>query len=198
MGATLVTVAKDVKLQVEFNPDAVQAYRLIGYENRLLRDEEFNDDRKDAGDMGAGHSVTALYEVVPADAKLDVKVSDVSPLRYQRDRSLKASRRDELAYVKVRYKAPRDSTSQLISQAIVDDGAEAATDLRFAMAVAGYGMLLRDSPHRGRLHYDDVIALARGGIGDDPDHYRREFVEMVRRTASIASLADARRPREQR
>ena len=196
MGATLVTVAKDVKLQVEFNPDAVQAYRLIGYENRLLRDEEFNDDRKDAGDMGAGHSVTALYEIVPVGATLDVRTSDVSPLRYQESRARKpASERPELAFVKVRYKAPTSDTSQLLTRPVLDQNDEPSTDLRFAMAVAGYGMLLRESPHRGRLAYEDVVTLARGGVGVDPDRYRREFVEMVMRTSAIASVADVRSPR---
>jgi Ca-activated chloride channel homolog len=195
MGATLVTVAKDVKLQIEFNPAEVQAYRLIGYENRLLEAEEFDDDRKDAGEMGAGHSVTALYEVVPSNARLDVEVSSGAPKRYQRTPSLsRESMSGELLYVNVRYKHPSDSTSRLMQVAVRDRDASLTDDFRFALAVAGYGMLLRDSPHKGRWTYDDVLEMASGAVGDDDDGYRREFVAMVKATRELAGRVASRRP----
>jgi Ca-activated chloride channel homolog len=195
MGATLVTVAKDVKLQIEFNPAEVQAYRLIGYENRLLEAEEFDDDRKDAGEMGAGHSVTALYEVVPSNARLDVEVSSGAPKRYQRTPSLsRESMSGELLHVNVRYKHPSDSTSRLMQVAVRDRDASLTDDFRFALAVAGYGMLLRDSPHKGRWTYDDVLEMASGAVGDDDDGYRREFVAMVKATRELAGRVASRRP----
>jgi Ca-activated chloride channel homolog len=188
MGGTLVTVAKDVKLQIEFNPDAVQAYRLVGYENRVLRNEEFNDDRKDAGDMGAGHSVTALYEIIPAGAPLDVKVAEASPMRYQRPPRLASQASSaELLNVKVRYKLPSDSVSRLLEHPVVANNEGPCADFRFAMAVAGYGMLLRESPHKGQMGYDDVLRLARGAVGDDGERYRAEFVQLVERTRQIAN-----------
>lgn len=186
MGATLLTVAKDVKLQIEFNPAMVQAYRLIGYENRLLQNEDFTDDKKDAGDMGAGHSVTALYEIVPVGVKLDVKVGTTAPLRYQA-----AARREprtnsrELLFVNIRYKPPTDSTSRLMQLAVVDSNKVARDEFRFTMAVAGYGMLLRDSEFKGKLTYDDVHALAKGSAGED--RYRLDFVSLVESTRRIAS-----------
>jgi len=186
MGATLLTVAKDVKLQVEFNPAVVQAYRLIGYENRLLANEDFTDDRKDAGDIGAGHSVTALYEIVPVGVKSDVVVGTTEPLRYQRPpREGPAARSGELLFVNVRYKAPADSTSRLMQHAVADSRRAPTADLRFALAVAGYGMLLRDSEFKGSLTYDDVLTLARDGAGDD--RLRQDFVSLVERTSRIAS-----------
>ena len=191
MGATLLTVAKDVKLQVEFNPGAVQAYRLIGYENRLLRNEDFTDDKKDAGDMGAGHSVTALYDVVPVGAKLDVKVGTTDSLRYQRPAATTAvARSDELLFVNVRYKLPSDSTSRLMQQPVRDRGAKASGDFRFVASVAAYGMLLRQSEFRGSITYDDVIALARDGAGED--RYRRDFITLVESTRRIAAGIAAR------
>jgi len=195
MGATLVTVAKDVKLQIEFNPSEVQAYRLIGYENRLLRAEEFDDDRKDAGEMGAGHSVTALYEVVPSGVKLDVQVQSTSAKRYQRSPSLShESMSGEMLFVNVRYKRPADSTSKLMQVAVRDRDATASEDFRFALAVAGYGMLLRESPHKGRWTYDEVMAQASSAIGEDPNHYRREFVSLVKKTKELAGRVATRKP----
>lgn len=185
MGATLFTVAKDVKLQVEFNPAAVQAYRLIGYENRLLRNEDFVDDKKDAGDMGAGHSVTALYEIIPVGAKLDVAVGTTAPLRYQRTGTRKATGGTEAMFVNVRYKLPQDSTSRLLQHAVSASRISDSADLRFAMAVAGYGLLLRDSEFKGTIKYDDVIALAKGSSGDDRE--RAAFVSLVESTRRIAS-----------
>ncbi len=198
MGATLVTVAKDVKLQVEFNPAAVQAYRLIGYENRMLRNEDFTNDKKDAGDMGAGHSVTALYEVVPVGVKLDVDVGTAEPMRYQTPAAPIGNRRaasGELLFVNVRYKPPTDSTSRLLQHPVFDRNRPASAELRFALAVAGYGMLLRDSEFKGKLTYDAVLELARDGAGDD--RYRTDFLSLVESTRRIArGVAKADPPRD--
>ena len=185
MGATLLTVAKDVKLQVEFNPATVQAYRLIGYENRLMANEDFSDDRKDAGDIGAGHSVTALYEIVPVGVKTDVAIGTTDTLRYQVAAKPTAAHAGELLFVNVRYKLPRDSASTLLQRAVVDTRGNRSDDLRFALAVAGYGMLLRDSEFKGSITYDDVLALARDATGDD--RLRLDFVSMVERTRRVAS-----------
>jgi Ca-activated chloride channel family protein len=186
MGATLLTVAKDVKLQIEFNPAVVQAYRLIGYENRLLRNVDFLDDRKDAGEMGAGHSVTALYEVIPAGVDSDVAIGDTAPLRYQdAPRPSRRSRGDELLFVNVRYKHPTSSTSRLMQHAVRDTRGTRSADFSFALAVAGYGLLLRDSEFKGKLTYDDVLALATVHAGEDPD--RLGFVKLVEATKRVAA-----------
>ncbi|HEU4563301.1 MAG TPA: von Willebrand factor type A domain-containing protein [Gemmatimonadaceae bacterium] len=187
IGGTLVTVAKDVKLQVEFNPARVAAYRLIGYENRVLRDEDFNDDRKDAGEMGAGHSVTALYEVIPVGADDASAARGTDPLRYQRTRTdRRASRSDELLYVKLRYKAPDGGPSRLLEHAVMDRGAALSGDFMFAAAVAAFGMVLRDSEHRGSATLDDVLALAGDARGADSEGYRAEFIDIVRTMKTIA------------
>jgi len=186
LGATLVTVAKDVKLQVEFNPRAVRAYRLIGYENRLLRDEDFDDDRKDAGEMGAGHSVTALYELVPVGAPTADAGRRATPLRYQEPRrDAGAARSDELLFVSLRYKPPTSDTSRLLRQAVTARPGRASADLTFAAAVAGYGMLLRRSPHAGSMTFDAVRELAQSSLGDDPEGYRRGFVRLVEETMRL-------------
>jgi Ca-activated chloride channel homolog len=187
-GGTLFTIAKDVKLQVEFNPARVQAYRLIGYENRALRNEEFDDDRRDAGDMGAGHSVTALYEIVPVGVRMDVEAQTPS-LRYQRvDPAPRTGSRGEVAFVKLRYKLPSSETSRLFSQAVLDPGAgvRGSNDFRFSSAVAGFGMLLRDSRFKGTASVDGMLELARGSLGEDPQGYRRDFVRLVERYGRIA------------
>jgi Ca-activated chloride channel family protein len=180
-GATLVTVAKDVKLQVEFNPTTVAGYRLIGYENRLLRDEDFNDDKKDAGDIGAGHSVTALYELVPAG--VDLPGAKVDALKYQTTHTpTAAATSDELMTVKIRYKAPDGKTSKLLSQAVKADQRELAktsVDFRWAAAIAGFGMILRESPLRGTLNWAQVASLAEGALGSDTEGYRKEFVKLL-------------------
>lgn len=180
-GATLVTVAKDVKIQVEFNPANVSAYRLIGYENRMLRKEDFNDDRKDAGEIGAGHTVTALYEIVPAGVKMDLP--KVDPLKYQRGSQRVAERtdfmRDELMTVKLRYKAPDGDQSRLITVPVKNRAGELAANVGFAAAVAEFGMLLRHSEYGGRASHADAAALARRFRGTDPDGYRAEFVKLV-------------------
>jgi Ca-activated chloride channel family protein len=188
MGGTLVTVAKDVKLQVEFNPLRVRSYRLIGYENRLLRTEDFADDTKDAGDLGAGHAVTAIYEIIPAGARSDSSASvAIAPLRYQEaGRPRPAARGSELLTVSIRYKPPRGSdASRLLEHVVRDDVALPSTDFRFALAVAGYGMILRESPHRGTFTFADAEALARGSLGADPDRYRASFVDLVRSTSRL-------------
>ena len=194
LGATLVTVAKDVKLQVEFNPSAVQAYRLIGYENRLLRNEDFADDKKDAGDMGAGHSVTALYEVIPSGVKPDVEVRTPPSLRYQEERtSTRAGKGDELLFVNVRYKPPTDSVSRLLQHPVPNRVTTADDDLRFALAVAGYGMLLRDSPYKGRFTYEDARSMASAARGADPEGYRAGFVALVDATSKAAATNVSKR-----
>jgi Ca-activated chloride channel family protein len=192
MGGTLFTIAKDVKLQVEFNPSRVYAYRLIGYENRLLAAEDFNDDRKDAGEIGAGHSVTALYEVVPVGADSEVQVGTVDSLRYQRtDAEPVGAFGGEMMNVKVRYKAPDGEQSRLLSHAVQVPARGGATsdDFRFAAAVAAFGMVLRESEHRGRATVEQVLTLARGARGGDAEGYRAEFIRMVENYALIRTAA---------
>ena len=188
MGGTLLTLAKDVKLQVEFNPARVAGYRLIGYENRLLADEDFNDDTKDAGELGAGHTVTALYEVVPAGAQ--VPRGEVDPLRYQprSDGPPLSSFGDELMFVKVRYKDPEGTRSRLLQQPVADRPRSPSSDFRFATAVAGFGMLLRESEHAGNLTLNDVVRLAEKGKGNDPRGYRGEFIRLVEATRDLGLL----------
>ncbi|PHM11845.1 vWA domain-containing protein [Nostoc sp. 'Peltigera malacea cyanobiont' DB3992] len=187
---TLFTIAKDVKIQVEFNPAKVQAYRLIGYENRLLQNQDFNDDKKDAGDIGAGHSVTALYEIIPTGTKSDVKLPEIDPLRYQRSgETASDAAGNELMQVKLRYKSPQDSTSQLITQTIQDDDLRTdqipSTNLRFAAAVATFGMVLRDSEYKGDASYDLVMKLATQGKGEDQEGYRGEFIRLVEQSRGL-------------
>jgi len=188
MGGTLLAIAKDVKVQVEFNPARVQAYRLIGYENRLLAAEDFNDDARDAGELGAGHSVTALYEVVPVGAPSPVRGTD--DLRYQQVRpGGAAAAGGELLTVKLRYKEPAGETSRLQEHAVLDRGVELARtsdDFRFAAAVAEWGLLLRESKFRGQASWSDVLGLARGAAGDDRHGYRAEFVRLVEESRRIA------------
>ncbi|MCK6526207.1 VWA domain-containing protein [Myxococcota bacterium] len=181
VGASLVTIAKDVKVQVEWNPQQVASYRLVGYENRMLAAQDFNDDKKDAGEIGAGHSVTALYEVVPAGR--GTAGSGVDPLRYQAGRApTAAASSGEMMTVKLRYKEPEGSTSKLISFPVSDRGkafGSTSDDFRFSAAVAAYGMLLRDSEHRGRADFGKVESWARGALGEDPSGDRRDFLRLV-------------------
>jgi Ca-activated chloride channel family protein len=187
-GGTLVTIAKDVKIQIEFNPKTVAAYRLIGYENRLLRKEDFNDDRKDAGEIGAGHTVTALYEIVPSG--VEVATSSVDPLKYQvpPERSAAATD-DELLTVKLRYKAPDGDQSQLLSTVVRNVPGAMTPNLGFASAVAEFGMLLRESPHAGSASFQSAIARARTFRGADAEGYRAEFIGLVERAAALRSPA---------
>lgn len=186
---TLVTIAKDVKLQIEFNPAQVSAYRLIGYENRLLAKEDFNDDERDAGEIGAGHEVTALYELVPAGLEADGTRPPVDPLRYQHGLGPReAADSGELMTVKLRYQQPDGDTSTLIEFPVTDNGsefAEAPDDLRFAAAVAGFGMQLRRSPHRGTWTLSEVGSVAHGARGEDRLGLRSEFVQLVRRAGEL-------------
>jgi Ca-activated chloride channel homolog len=187
MDSTLITIAKDVKIQVDFNPARVGAYRLLGYENRMLRTEDFHDDTKDAGEIGAGHTVTALYELVPAGKEMDLPPVDAS--KYQQPGELSPSATsDELFTVKLRYKHPQADTSQLLSIAVSDDGkplVEASSDFQFAAAVAAFGMLLRDSEHKGTSTYDLVMELAEPGRGSDPGGYRTEFLQLVKTAKAL-------------
>jgi len=188
MAGTIHTLAKDVKLQIEFNPVRVAGYRLIGYENRLLDAEDFNDDTKDAGELGAGHTVTALYEVVPVG--VPVPREEVDGLRYQpRPDDLPRSDFDaEMMYVKVRYKDPDGTKSRLLDHAVADRPGSPSSDFRFATAVTGFGMLLRDSKHAGDLTLNDVVRLAEEGKGDDPRGYRGEFIRLVEATRDLGLL----------
>jgi len=187
VGGTLVTIAKDVKIQVEFNPNLVSAYRLIGYENRMLRAEDFNDDAKDAGEIGAGHTVTALYELVPVG--VDIDLPDVDPLKYQRPaRASDAAAGSELFTLKLRYKEPDGDTSRLLEYPIEESGlslAAASSDFKFAAAVAAFGMILRESEHAGAFTLADAGELAEAGRGADERGYRAQFLELLRRAEEL-------------
>jgi Ca-activated chloride channel family protein len=183
-GATLVTVAKDVKIQVEFNPAAVGAYRLICYENSALQNQDFYDDMKDAGEMGAGHTVTALYEIAPPGEA--VEGGTIDPLKYQdRPKPNAASKSDELMTVKLRYKQPDEDASRLMSVMVRDGSSELTGNLGFAAAVAEFGMLLRESEYKGQATWSSARELARRFRGSDPDGYRAEFIRLVDLAASL-------------
>ncbi|HEX5734296.1 MAG TPA: VWA domain-containing protein [Blastocatellia bacterium] len=188
LGATLNTIAKDVKIQVEFNPARVKSYRLIGYENRLLRDEDFNDDKKDAGELGAGHSVTALYEIIPTDGR-EVPAK-VDPLKYQnQDVKPEAFASNEMMTVKLRYRPPSETTRHLIIQALADGDTEissASENLKFAAAVAQFGLLLRDSKFKAKATFETCLDLARQAKSSDDDGYRGEFIELVEKSRALA------------
>jgi Ca-activated chloride channel family protein len=187
MAGTLLTIAKDVKIQVEFNPAKAAAYRLIGYENRVLAAQDFNDDTKDAGEIGSGHSVTALYEVVPAGKA--VPGGTVDALKYQAAaRQSAAAATGELLTVKLRYKEPDGDMSKLVVMPVTDAGQkfdQANDDFRFAAAVAAFGMLLRDSPHKGGATFELVQELARGARGNDPQGHRGDFLKLVDTAQSL-------------
>ena len=194
MSGTLVTIANDVKIQIEFNPAAVGAYRLIGYENRLLRAEEFNDDTVDAGDIGAGHTVTAFYEIIPPGTEADT-LPGVDPLRstVQRDAGDAAAVfADELCTVKIRYKLPGETVSSLLSFPIktqdIRKAGESSADFNFAASVAAFGMLLRDSPHKGSADFKTILSLAESSFGTDEYGYRRGFVQLVRAAKAAKAL----------
>ena len=191
LGGTLYAVAKDVKLQVEFNPAVVQGYRLIGYENRLLAAEDFNDDRKDAGELGSGHSVTALYELVPVGVVSDVELRTPDSLRYQRAAVATGSGR-ELAYVKLRYKQPDGDESALLEHTVANRDTQPTTDFTFSAAVASFGMILRDSPYRGNSSLERVLALARDGLGEDHGGHRTGFVQLVESARILAEQVASR------
>jgi Ca-activated chloride channel homolog len=181
--STLVTVAKDVKLQVEFNPRVVAAYRLVGYENRLLSREDFNDDRKDAGEIGAGRAVTVLYELIPVGEPVDGVAVD--PLKYQAPRGTAKTGSRELMTVKLRYKLPTAHVSEVMAVAVEDRTGGPTASLGFAAAVAQFGMLLRDSEFKGTATWSSVQALARQHRGEDADGYRAEFIRLVDLAAAL-------------
>ena len=186
-GSTLVTVARDVKIQIEFNPATVGAYRLVGYEDRVLKARDFNDDTKDAGEIGAGHTVTALYEIVPPGE--DVGAPGVDPLKYQRPADPEPKRvpvpSTELMTVKVRYKQPDGDRSALVTVPVAGRLTSSPRHVGFAAAVAEFGMLLRDSPFKGDVSWTDVIRLAQEHRGSDPDGYRAEFARLVDLAAAL-------------
>jgi Ca-activated chloride channel family protein len=187
-GGTLVTVAKDVKIQVEFNPLRIEGYRLIGYENRVMANRDFADDRKDAGEVGAGHSVTALYEVIPAGGA--VPAPGVDELRYQRDKHpTKAAQSGEALTVRLRWKSPQGKTSRLAEFPVRDTDSrlhETSDDFRFAAAVAAWGMILRRSDQVTGFGLSDVERLARAASDEDPGGYRAEFLELVRTSGRLS------------
>ena len=187
-GGTLFTIAKDVKLQVEFNPARVQGYRLIGYENRMLAAEDFNDDQKDAGELGSGHTVTALYEIVPTGVKSDV-FGSVDPLKYQPPKQpASTSLSNDWLTVKFRYKKPDGDKSTLLQEVVTQESSLlslTSENFRFAAAVAEWGLLLRDSRYKGQSNFAQVIQLAKGARGHDEQGYRSEFVRLVENASSL-------------
>ena len=186
---TLFTIAKDVKIQVEFNPEKVRAYRLIGYENRKLNDEDFNDDAKDAGELGAGHTVTALYEIIPVGVESSF-VKGVDDLKYQRaPQSSTNNVPDEWLTVKFRYKKPEEEKSNLIVHTVDNpkDLDELSNNFTFSAAVAEFGMLLRDSEFKSDASYDNVLASAKNSRGSDPEGYRSEFIGLVKNVMVLAN-----------
>jgi Ca-activated chloride channel family protein len=191
-GGTLFTVAKDVKFQIEFNPAKISSYRLIGYENRLLNDEDFNDDRKDAGEMGSGHNVTALYELVPAGS--DESLPSVDPLRYQKSESgNERPSASEYLNIKIRYKKPDGKSSFLMERQVrggVKDIGHASENIRFAAAVAEFGMILRSSEFKGNTTLDSAIELAGGARGEDEDGYRAEMIRMMKTLRDMKLLSE--------
>lgn len=187
-GSTLFTIAKDVKIQVEFNPLHVQSYRLIGYENRVMDAEDFTDDRKDAGELGAGHTVTALYEIIPVGVR-DTFTRDAGTLKYQRVKTAQASgNADEVMTIKLRYKRPQEEVSREIVHAVKNEHktyTATSNNFRFSAAVASFGMLLRSSEYKQGATYRQTLELAKSAKGDDAYGYRSEFIQLVTAAASL-------------
>ncbi len=188
-GGTLFTIAKDVKLQVEFNPAKVQAYRLIGYENRMLKSEDFNNDKKDAGELGSGHTVTALYEIIPIG--VESKFFKVDDLKYQTTKiDPKASKTNELMTVKFRYKKPDGDASKLIVHPMIDNNIsieKTSDNFRWAASVASFGMMLRHSEFLNGFSEDGIVNLAQGAKGEDKEGYRTEFISLLKADKLVAS-----------
>ncbi len=188
MRANMFTIAKDVKIQIEFNPAKVKEYRLIGYENRMLNTEDFEDDKKDAGELGPGHTVTALYEIVPAGAA-EIN-SNQSKLKYQEYKTNNAAQTgNELMTLKFRYKNPKEDKSILVETPVIDEKIsldKTSDNFRFAAAVAGFGMILRKSEYKGKADFEMISNLASGAKGKDTDGYRAEFIKLVK-TAELLS-----------
>lgn len=195
-GGTLFTIAKDVKLQIEFNPALVQGYRLIGYENRMLNKEDFNDDKKDAGDLGSGHTVTALYEIIPAGVRSEF-LKQVDTLKYQlADKFSETAFGKELMTVKLRYKTPDGNTSKLIEMPVPDQQRQiqnTSSNFRFAASVAEFGLLLRNSAFKQQASYRDVISMATNAVGADTEGYRKEFIKLVQSANSVVKKAERKR-----
>jgi Ca-activated chloride channel family protein len=193
-GGTLFTIAKDVKFQIEFNPAKVQSYRLIGYENRLLNDEDFNDDTKDAGEMGAGHNVTALYELVPAVS--DERIPSIDPLKYQATGTRNINQNSfsgEYLTIKLRYKKPDGNISMLLEKPVrgyINDFDDASENLRFAAAVSEFGMIMRNSEFKGTATLEGAAQLARSARGEDEDEYRSELIRLINTVKDMRVLAD--------
>jgi len=189
-GGTLFTIAKDVKIQVEFNPNVVQAYRLIGYENRKLRDEDFNNDKKDAGELGSGHTVTALYEIIPVGVE-DQYTDSIDPLKYQDSKTIKKRNYgNEMMTVKLRYKQPDENTSKLLSKTVknkVSEFENTSDNFRFSASIAGFGMILRDSEFKGKSDFKQVIKWANAAKGQDKNGYRAEFIRLIESTRLISN-----------
>lgn len=189
-GGTLFTIAKDVKLQVEFNPAKVQAYRLVGYENRMLKKEDFNNDMKDAGEIGSGHTVTALYELVPVGVKSSF-IERTDPLKYSKPHQVKSSMEDELMNIKFRYKKPDGDKSILIEHAVdFDDVVKTSDNFRFVAAVAQFGMLLNNSDFKQNASFENAKILATGALGDDDEGYRKEFLELIKKARKLHKNED--------
>jgi Ca-activated chloride channel homolog len=188
-GGTLFTIAKDVKLQIEFNPAKVKAYRLIGYENRMLKSEDFNNDKKDAGDLGSGHTVTALYEIIPVG--VESEFFKIDELKYQTTKIDASSyKSDELMTIKLRYKKPSEDDSKLIVHPLKDTNvslAKTSGNFRWSASVAAFGMLLRESEYVKNYSYEQVVQMAQTAKGNDHEGYRSEFINMVKSFGLVAS-----------
>lgn len=190
MRANMFTIAKDVKIQIEFNPKTVKAYRLIGYENRLLAKEDFDDDTKDAGELGAGHTVTAIYEVILSDSKSKQAIAKAADLKYQTQTV--AGNNNDLMTVKFRYKPIQSDQSILLEQVLPKSALinleNSSNNYRFSAAVAGFGMLLRDSEFKGTATYDNISSLAKGALGEDKENYRTEFLQLIQTASALQGL----------
>lgn len=202
-GGTLFTIAKDVKLQLEFNPAKVQAYRLIGYENRMLAKEDFNDDKKDAGELGSGHTVTALYEVIPVGV-ISSFLGSVDSLKYQKNAApsawTKSTSTEEILTVKFRYKQPDGETSRLIEHPVLDQHVAlsgTSENFRFAAAVAQFGLLLRNSEYKSAASFENVLRLARKARGNDEQGYRSEFIRLVESAQLLSKAKPGEEPEEE-
>lgn len=186
-GSTLFTIAKDVKLQIEFNPAITAAYRLIGYENRMLAKEDFNNDKKDAGELGAGHTVTALYEIIPVGVN-DPFTKNVDPLKYQSTTVANDNFSNEIMTIKLRYKKPAEDISKLITKTVTDEQMplqNTSDNFRFSAAVAEFGLLLRNSAFKQDADYEQVVSLAKNASGKDINGYRSEFISLVRKASAF-------------
>ena len=196
LSSTLVAIAKDVKIQVDFNPGQVSDYRLIGYANRMLKAEDFRDDTKDAGEIGAGHTVTALYQVLPASRERAQNLAAAHKSKYVADGdevkaepAVELIDSPEMLTVKLRYKKPAEDTSVEFELPVIDKETkwqDASGDFKFAAAVAGYGMVLRESEHKGTLNLDKVRKMAEEGRGSDSHGLRQEFIDMVTRSMALS------------